>query len=230
MKGIIVIVIMILFYNPAIAQTNTASADFAPVTRLVGSAPVPPTEKVESVQTRFINQEWTAGTVSFKNLSEKISVPLLFDVFSNKLYFNQDNTFMEFTNPVLEFTLILKTKEETNNITFRNSYPAVDKNNDETFYEVMAEGKFQLLKCKAKSIYLIKEQNLPEEQRSYHREVYYAYTPAGKMVNIKKNKEDILKQLPEYANNIQTVLDSKKIKIKNDQSLKQLFQYLNEMK
>jgi hypothetical protein len=48
------------------------------------------------------------------------------------------------------------------------------------------------------------------------------------MVLIKKDKEQVLEHVPpEFAEIIKSTIESKKLKIKNEESLKQLFRYLN---
>ena len=45
-----------------------------------------PNEKDQTVQSLFIEQVWSPGQVKFKT-NTVLSLPLIFDVYSNKLYF-----------------------------------------------------------------------------------------------------------------------------------------------
>jgi len=190
-----------------------------------------PTELKNDIQARFLRQEWTPSIVSFKNNTASWRVPALFDMYGNKLYFLENNQIMEFVDTVSEFTMILIQKEDSLNVKFRSLYPAIHQNTLETFYEVLVDGQYQLLKCKAKTIYQFKEQEIPEAQRKYNKELYYAYFPNKKMVLIKKDKEQVLAEVPmEYAEQVKSIIETKKLKLKNEESLRQLFKLLNETK
>lgn len=181
----------------------------------------------ESVRTKFLNQEWTPAMVTFKNGAPAMNVPILFDEFAEKVYYQQGTTTMEFNHPIASITLLLLIKGDSSYVTFRNAYPPIHKNTGETFYEVVVDGKFQLLKCKAKTIGLYKE-DVPEDRRKDQiREMMYALLPGGQMIEIKKDK-GYLYTIPQYGTLIKNMAESKKLKLKNEKALKELFQYLNE--
>ena len=185
-----------------------------------------PNEKDQTVQSLFIEQVWSPGQVKFKT-NTVLSLPLIFDVYSNKLYFLQHNQIMEFAEPVTEFSMKLLKKSDTVTVAYRNNYPAVDKNTQETFYEVLVDGNYQLLRCKAKTIHLYKDEEVPEEKRDYSKELFYALLPGNKMVQLKKDKEFVLKQMPGQAETIKTLAAEHKLKLKNEAQLVELFQLLN---
>lgn len=203
------------------SDTRSAAGRPIAVGRLPGIAPD------ENIRTKFLNQEWTPGIVTFKNGAPAMKVPLLFDEFGEKLYYQQGSTTMEFNHPVATFSMLLLMKGDSIYITFRNSYPPIHKNTAETFYQVLVDGKFQLLKCKAKTIGLYKEE-VPEEQRKEDiKELMYALLPDGKIVMIKKDK-DYLYALPGYGDIIKSIAEPQKLKLKNEKGIIELFLHLNE--
>jgi len=214
------------------SQTAPASGSFGSTTsRVIPMTSLGPTEIKDDIQGRFLRQEWTPSVVSFKNTSASWRVPALFDVYSNRLYFLENNQIMEFIDTVSEFTMILIQKEDSLNVKFRSFYPAIHQNTPETFYEVLVDGQYQLLKCKAKTIYQFKEQDIPEAKRKYNKELYYAYFPNKQMVLIKKDREQVMAEVPsEYSEQVKSIIENKKLKLKNEESLKQLFKLLNEGK
>ncbi|HEU0110415.1 MAG TPA: hypothetical protein VFQ73_06030, partial [Flavisolibacter sp.] len=142
-------------------------------------------------------------------------------------YFLQHEQIMEFAEPVTEFSMKLLKKSDTVTVAYRNNYPAIDKNTQETFYEVLVDGNYQLLRCKAKTIHLYKDEEVPEEKRDYSKELFYALLPGNKMVQLKKDKEFVLKQMPGQAETIKTLAAEHKLKLKNEAQLVELFQLLN---
>jgi hypothetical protein len=196
--------------------------------RMIAYGKLPDDEKGEDVQRNFITQNWRTGTVYFRNMTAKVEVPIIFDLYSNRLYFLKDNSIMEFSHPVKEFTIGIIAGTQNVNLLYRNGYPVIHKNMDETFYEVLVDGKFQLLKCKAKTIGLYKDTELPEEERFHTKELLYAFLPNGKMILVKKDKEHLLNEIAEYADTVQKICADEKLKLKNEAQLRTLFVELNK--
>lgn len=210
------------------ANAQTANEFQRSSPRMLAYKNLPGDDKVETVQMNFLSQIWRPGTVFFKNSANKMDAPLMFDVYNNQLYFSKDSMVMEFIQPVREFFIAVVEKEDTLDVHFRNGYPPIHKNTDETFYEVLVDGKFQLLKCKAKTIALYKDKDVPEEDRDYAKQLLYAFSPDGKIVLVKTDKDYVLKALPEYAGAIQKICSDQKLKLKNESQLRDLFVALNQ--
>jgi hypothetical protein len=173
--------------------------------------------------TPYYKEEWTPGTVKFRNQTVATGLNLRFDVYNNNVYFQRDGGTFKFTEAVSEFTL-------GNNKDFvcRNGYPAIDKQDEKTFYEVLADGKIQLLKFRQKIVREFAEMGKPKEQRFEDLEQLYAMTKDYRMVKIKKSKGDILKALPEYTDSINKIIAASDINPRNETSLTLLFQELNK--
>lgn len=225
MRKIITALPLLLF--TALAWSQSSGGDVGFPGRLTGTTRAPGSPIDETVRAKFLSQEWSAGIVTFKNGAPVMKVPLIFDEFGEKLYYLQGNTTMEFNNPIASFQMLLVVKGDSTFVPFRNGFPPIHKNTGETFYQVMVDGKFQLLKCKAKTIGLYKAE-VPEEQRKEDiKELMYALLPYGQIVIIKKDK-DYLYALPKYGDAIKNIAESKKLKLKNEKSIVELFEYLNE--
>ena len=180
------------------------------------------------IQDQFTSRTWTAGTVKFKNGVKWENILLLFDVHSNKLYYMQDNVPMEFTFPIDEFVIGLIIAKDTMGLVYRSAYPAVNTNNTETFYQVLVDGKIQLLKCRAKNVGMYKDADQPEQKRFTEKEQLYVFAD-GDMVKIKKDREEVTKALPKYARKIDQIIDDLRLKLKNEEGLRKLFAELNKM-
>ncbi len=211
----------------ALAQGQGLGSDNRAAGRPVAMTRLPDIPDDETIRIKFLNQEWTPGIVTFKNGAPPMKVPLLFDEFGEKLYYLQGGTTMEFNNPIASFKVMLVIKGDSTYVTFRNGFPPIHKNTGETFYQLVVDGKFQLLRCKAKTIGLYKEE-IPEEQRKEAiKELIYAVFPDGQIVIIKKDK-DYLYTLPKYGDTIRQIAEAKKLKLKHEKDLVELFEHLNE--
>ena len=167
------------------------------------------------------------ATVNFSDGYPAMTVPVLFDMYENMLYFKQGEQVMEFVHPVSWFTVNYASNGDTLQYLFRSGFPAVNANDASTFYQVLVPGKISLLKCRAKTIYLDKQQSLPEERRSYDKEQFFAFYPDNKMVVLRKDSKEIMAALPEYATQIEQYLKENRGKLKSEESLRKLFLYLN---
>jgi hypothetical protein len=199
-------------------------------TRMIARSSLGPVIEHENLRKKFINQQWSPGIVMFSNSPVRYPAQLIFDEFNNKLYFLKDEHIMEYTQPVKEFVMMLVQEGDSTYLTFRNAYPAVNKNTGETYYQVIVDGKYQLLKCTAKTNLLYKDEELPEEKRNPIKEMLYAVTPDNQIVEIKKDREYQLSKVSGYATTIQKVLEENKLKLNKEKSLIKLFELLNELK
>lgn len=226
MRKSIVLLICIINLQLYIVSAQHSS-DYSSGARPMAVSTLPETEGKDDLQRRFFRQEWSNGTVFFAKNRYEANIPLLFDVYNNRLYFLKDKVIMEFIEPVTEFRIELNDKNDSLMMQFRNAYPPVHSNTAETFYEVLIDGGIQLLKCKAKSIYLHKDQEVPEERRRNDKEQYYVFLNDGEMVLIKKDKKQILQALPAYAGKIDEIINKQKLKLKQEDDLKELIFLLN---
>lgn len=188
----------------------------------------PPRENNDDIQSRFMNQEWSPGFVQFKSSRPVMQVPLIFDADNNMLYYQQGGVIMEFVDSIYQFSMQLVRNNDSNFAFFRNSYPNIQSNTGQTFYEVIVDGNIQLLKCRAKTIYMFKEPDILDKKRPLHKELLFAFLPGNKIVVIKKDIGDIVAKMPEYAQRIKEIADKYKLKVRSEGKLRELFFRLNE--
>src|SRR5687768_11704756 len=98
MRTVLFFFLSCLLYSSVTGQGSFGSNTnrMIPMTSL-GSTPVK-----DDIQARFLNQEWSPGVVSFRNSPERWHVPVIFDIYSNKLYFLRDKQILEFADTVYE--------------------------------------------------------------------------------------------------------------------------------
>lgn len=177
----------------------------------------------------FLFQEWNWGAVKFKSGQYAKDLSLQFNLHRNKLYFQRNGQVLEFVQPVTEFMMGQVIDYDSVAVIYRNGYPVTDKTNEETFFELLADGKLQLLKYNSKTIRVFKGYNQPEKKTFEDLSELYLFRPDGKMIKIKKDKESFLQALPEQAAKIEELIGSKKIKMKNESGLARLVFELNQL-
>ena len=113
-------------------------------------------------------------------------------------------------------------------ITLRNSYPSLQSNTGQTFYEVLVDGNIQLLKCRAKSIYMFKEPDILDKKKPAHKELLFPYLPGGKIITVRKDIDVLVEKMPEYPQLIKEIENKHNLKVENGKKLCELFTYLNK--
>jgi hypothetical protein len=188
-----------------------------------------PDEDGSDLQKKFVKQEWTNGVVYFKSGRPYMQVPLLFDVHNDMLYYKQGDVIMEFVDTVSQFSMLVPYKKDSLLMIFRRNYPSIQSNTQETFYQVLVEGKISLLKCMSKSILLFKDADSPEERKADPlQELYFAHMPGNKIEQIWFDAERTIKSMSEYDWMIRDVMKKNKIKLKDEERLIELFFQLNQ--
>lgn len=176
----------------------------------------------------YLSEGWINGWVRVNKNRIFKDVSLRFDAYNNKLYFKTDSTEFEFVLPVNEFCIPYKEDAPRDSSLFRNGYPAIDKNTEETFYEVLVDGKFQLLNFISKVIESYSSYNTPATKRFVNVYQSYAMLPNGSIVKLKYGADKILSAMPAYADAIKNIADKNKLKLKNEEQVVQLFKLLNQ--
>ena len=110
---------------------------------------------------------------------------------------------------------------------YRRFFPPIQANTEQTFYQVLVEGKIQLLKCKSKNIQLFKDTDKPEEKKKEPSELYFAYMPGKKIVQVGFDATQLMANMSEYEWAIKEIMKKEKLKLKDEGKLVALFVLLN---
>ena len=178
--------------------------------------------------TPFLIEEWNSGTVTLKDGRIAEASYLRFDAYNNKLYFKRNEEQLEFVDPVAEFTLNVPGRPGKQKLVFRADFPPIERYSTNTFYEVLSDGKFQLLRYVYKTLEEYKYYNESPRQKFVDREGFFVYTD-NEIYRVKKDKDDIVNILPRYHKEIYQIADNKKLKLKNTDALVHLFDELNRV-
>lgn len=120
-------------------------------------------------------------------------------------------------------------KAEVVSYFFRSGYPAIDKNNGNSFYEVLSDGTIQLLKHEKREIQEAKNEMSGEVRKEFiRRENYYVFVN-GEIKRIKKEKETILELMQNQKSKIDIWIKNNKTNFKSIEALTKLFEYYNSL-
>ena len=112
---------------------------------------------------------------------------------------------------------------------FQTGFPAVDKQNNNTFYQVLVEGHINLLKLTTKYLTEQKNELSGEIMRLFETyEDYYLFAKDS-MKRIKKDKNFILGELADNQEAVADYIRANKLNLKNQAGLVQLFSFYNSL-
>lgn len=140
---------------------------------------------------RFLFEEWSPGIIKMKDGYKAEKFVLKFDFMSNELLFQHDGQTLVVVNPVKEF--ILTPIPGGKIYQFRKGFSPIEKNDGETFYQVLQDGDVMLLKHTAKYIKERTEYNKAGVIKEYATTVtYYVAKADGSITKIKRDRESLV--------------------------------------
>ncbi|AZI24807.1 hypothetical protein EA772_05395 [Pedobacter sp. G11] len=192
-KYLIIVYTLVIFNQMAFAQLDANSLKLSmPTGKSINETRI---DNVKGDPNLF--KEWAKGSVIL--VGENVSYPnldLIYDQVKDKLYFKSGNEKLEFTKPVKEFKI---TSNNVSNI-YRAGFPPIDKNTENTLYQVLTDGRIKLLKQVKKDIITTKGYNEVTEMR-YDSKVKYFVLDGASFYEIKPNKKGILAAISEKGLN-----------------------------
>lgn len=171
--------------------------------------------------------QWHPGTVIFRNGQQAKDLQLLFNVNKNVIYFKRAEVMLEFVQPIKQFTLRVAYNKDSVTLVFRNGYVDFEKNNADTYYEVLVDGSIQLLKQYTKTLLTYKPYNQPEQQE-YSDKVKYFVFRDNKFFLIKRDKEFLIRTFPDLADKIRSWCEANNSHAKTEPQLVALIGSLNK--
>jgi hypothetical protein len=175
--------------------------------------------------------DWLTGNVLFKSGKQMNNAELEFDVSINELHFRQDNKTLLFTEPVKEFSLSALLHSGLRTFHFKSGYPEYGKQNQHTFYLVLAPGtRYELLKFLGTTVNENYQYNGGTERTYKVVEDLYVYDVASNKLMLlpSKSPKAFKKVLPQYESTIEKAAGDKKDKHWTEEEMISLVDELNK--
>lgn len=188
-------------------------------------SPVKEIKYSDIIGSELYNTEWWNAEVLLTN-GARYNLPVKYNLYVDELFFKSDNQTMSFVVPVREFVF-----KESSSATafFRNGYPANDGFSDKTFYQVLVDGKVQLLKKLSKQVMETKDFNSSiVKKRFTDLSKVYSFRD-NQFYQLKRDKSGILNVFSDRSNEIAKYISDNKINLKKDDELAKVFNYYNSL-
>ena len=181
--------------------------------------------------TPYVFEKFGMGKVIFVNGMESVDSNLNYSYFDHKLYYTQKNGLYVVNQQAKSFELNSFDKEN-NKVSkkFMCLFPSIENNTPATFYEVLGNGdQFQFLKYTHKRIKESAVYGGPPLKEYVMDDLYYIYDKTDKKMlalGSSHSLKAVKKVLPNYASQIETLINTNKLNLKKEDDMIQLLQQL----
>ena len=155
----------------------------------------------------YLPNEWSEGSITLKTGKNIAYNALRYNIITGSLEFNYTGKPYDVTNSMREFTL--------GTMKFRNGFPATEKQNTESYYQILYDGKQKLLCHRTANVYIEQAYNsATKTQKLDIIETYYLQKTDGKLYEVKKNLKYFLAILGDKSNQLGEYLKKENIKLR----------------
>ena len=179
----------------------------------------------------YLMNAWISGTVVLQN-SKSVAATLKLDIYNNRLLFQGKNgETLEFIDKLTGFTLSITDKEISNiaPLVFANGFPVTDKQTENSWYQIIADGKVKLLKLYGKQTVESRAFNSATTTKSFVPFQVYYVLKNNQLIKTGANKKAMLKILDDHAAQLDAYLKTNNINFKSDTDLQKLFTWYNAL-
>lgn len=166
----------------------------------------------------YFPKEWVEGTVGLKDGKVIAYNALRLNTITGNLEFKFTDKAYDVINPMKEFTL--------GTLKFRNGFAPMERQNTETYYQVLYDGKQKLLCYRFGSIYLESSYNSATKTKKFQLdEIYYLQKADGKLYELKKNLKSFLLLLDDKSKQLEEFCKKENIKLRSWNDAVRILEY-----
>lgn len=179
--------------------------------------------------TVFLLKDWSDGVIRFSSGRVSTQFKLKFDCVKNQLNLQFQGSSFATESKVREFVIYTKNGNGRDSMVFRKGFPAVEKGNEETYFQVLVEGKAMLLCLHVKNI--AEEQQIASKvvyRRISDQEIFYLLKD-GKMIELPNDKLIIAEKFPDHPELIRAYISEHQLKFRNAPDFTKLIAYYNTL-
>jgi hypothetical protein len=174
---------------------------------------------------------WKTATI-FLNQGKKFEkIKTRIDLYAQEAHFITANDVEAVTPNGLVTSILLfdSTAEGEHRYLFKTGYPAIDNQNTNNFYLVLADGPLQLLQSIRKKINEKKDDISNQTTREFDTYTDYYYFTAGGIKKFKKDKAFILELLSNQKTKVEEFIQKNNTSFRNIDSIVKLFLFYNSL-
>ena len=211
-----------LFLFAFIALAASASAQF---TNDINGRPMFEFKYTDTEGSPYLSENWVSGLVISNKGKRYEYKKLRYDAYKDELEYERGGSIYRLSAEISGFELA-----DDKGTVFRNGFPAIDRQTEKSFYQVLYDGNTPLLKRIRSSI---------EEEKLYNSatitkrfvtdETFYLFKNKT-LVRIKKDKKSILAQLEDKRPHLEKFIKDQDLKLSNIEDIERLLEEYDTQK
>jgi hypothetical protein len=180
----------------------------------------------------FLQEGWQLGSVVLPDNRRFDSVRIRLNLETQQVHFlNKDNKEIALFKGYIKIVVFYNgvPGEPLGAAEYASGFPAIDQQDETSFYEVLSKGKLLLLKSQRKIISKEKNEFSGETRREYvSYDDYYIYG-GNQMQRIRKDKSDFLNLVADKRDRMEAFINSNHLKLKSANELKKAIDYYDSL-
>ncbi len=175
----------------------------------------------------YFSADYVKSNIQLMNGKTYYDIPIKFNQLTGEIVFKtSDGQEMLMSSPFQRIELLYEGKPYV----FRSGFPAIDKQNDLSVYQLLDSGTAVLLKYTAIQYQDKQTYNSPNIVRTYtKKETHYAWTPSQGLVRVPKNENEWSGFFGSYQSEMKSFIRKENIKLRKEDDVVRLFQYYNQL-
>ncbi len=222
----------VVFSTPAFSQLfvgtiGTSGVNNAALTFSArGGLKLPNLENVDG--SPYLDNQFHSARIRTQSGFDTTGVQVKFNAYGNEMIFIENG--IELALDSVDMVTYTSVENGTLvDVIFKAGYPNIDNLTKNTLYRVISTGpKYQLLKYYSKKLEDVKSMGEYNRKEFVTQEQFYIYSSTGGIKKIKADKKALQEAFPEAAQQVETVMSEKKLKLKKESDLALLVEELNK--
>jgi len=177
----------------------------------------------------YLLKDWSDGVVIFSSGRVVKQFKLRFDCVHNRLMLQFEGASFAAESQIREFVIYTKSGKKKDSMVFKKGFPGIDGNSEETFYQVLVNGKATLLRLFMKNLVQERQLVTDNSHRRLEDEERYFLVQDGAMISLPENKNELVEKLPAQKDPIKQFITQQNLRMdKVDDFVKVISKY-NEL-
>lgn len=177
----------------------------------------------------YLFKDWLDGVVTFKSGRVVTQFKLRFDCVHNRLMLQFDGAAFAAESQVKEFVLYTGGRKNKDSLIFRKGFPAIDKYTDDTYYQVLTNGKAVLLRLPTKVLMEEKQLVGNNSRSSLSDEDFYYLLQDGVMMALPKDKNGLVQKLPVQSDGMKQFVAQQTLRMDKAEDFVKIITKYNEL-
>ena len=175
----------------------------------------------------YLFDKWLPGKIVADNGKVYADLQLKYDIYDKRVLFiyKPEDEPQQFADAIKTFTI-----NAPQVMNFQNGFPPIDRQNEDSFYQVLVKGKANLLKCYTKKLVASQRvEKISTVGELQNENLFYIYKE-GKIKRLSRSKGSFLNLMDDKKAEMTDYFLANKPDLSNDVAVATLVAYYNELK